>query len=120
MDHVFALQGVSNGSTHMFAIATGNGQYNTLDKVQCEAHFIPHIFQVSVNISSSVIQVNPLANSTNDMDPSAATTPFKIIENASAALDELLDNLFGAVPELPHMPDPATVTLTLHAFGGKT
>ncbi|KAJ7161778.1 hypothetical protein C8R43DRAFT_1233401 [Mycena crocata] len=73
MDRVFALQGVSNGSTHMFATATGNKTYNALDKVQCETQFIPQIFQVSVNISSCVIQVEPIANSTTDMDPSAAT-----------------------------------------------
>ncbi|KAF7347045.1 hypothetical protein MVEN_01458300 [Mycena venus] len=72
-EHVFALQGVSHASRNMFAIATGTGEYTILDKVQCEAYFIPQTFEVSVNLTSSLITVNPLGNSTVDIDPSALT-----------------------------------------------
>lgn len=72
-EHVFALQGVSHDSRHMFAIATGNGTYSPLDKVQCEAHFVPQTFRVNVDVSSSLITVISQGNSTVDMDPSAST-----------------------------------------------
>ncbi|KAJ7198998.1 hypothetical protein GGX14DRAFT_401629 [Mycena pura] len=70
---VFALQGLSRASRHMFGIATGTGEYTVLDRVQCEAFFTPQDFQVSVNMTSSLITVTPLGNSTVDIDPSAPT-----------------------------------------------
>ncbi|KAJ7117623.1 hypothetical protein C8R44DRAFT_567196, partial [Mycena epipterygia] len=71
---VFALQARSQSARNMFAMAAaGPGIYSTLDKVQCEAYFIPQMFQVLVNVTTSLITVNPVANSTLDMDPSSAT-----------------------------------------------
>ena len=54
-------------------IATGNtqgGQYLTLNQTQCDVRFIPTLFDISVNLSTSVITVHR-AGSAPDMDPTA-------------------------------------------------
>ncbi|CAD6572545.1 MAG: hypothetical protein ASARMPRED_005446 [Alectoria sarmentosa] len=54
-------------------IATGNtqgGPYLTLNQTQCSVAFIPTLFDISVNLSSSVITVDR-ADSAPDMDPTA-------------------------------------------------
>jgi hypothetical protein len=56
----------------MFAIATGTGPYSVLDKAPCDVHFKPYNFEVSVNMTSSLVTINPLASSTHDMDPTSA------------------------------------------------
>ena len=68
----------------MFAIATGTGPYSVLDKVQCDVRFKPYNFGVSVNMTSSLVTINPLASSTHDMDPTSAT----------------IDIGFGNIPQL--------------------
>jgi hypothetical protein len=60
---IVALQGLSNSPSNFFAIATGNGPYNVLDKIQCEVHFTPFTFDVFVNMTSLSITVTPLVNS---------------------------------------------------------
>ncbi|KAJ6476860.1 hypothetical protein C8R45DRAFT_1157938 [Mycena sanguinolenta] len=70
---IFALVGRTNAARHMFALAAGTGPYNALNKIQCEAHFVPQAFQVLVNMTSSLITVTPMGNSTVDIDSSAAT-----------------------------------------------
>ncbi|KAK7036333.1 hypothetical protein R3P38DRAFT_3184115 [Favolaschia claudopus] len=71
--HLFALQGRSGFSHHFFAIATGDGVYSTLNKTQCEAVFIPQRFQISVNMTTSLITVEPIGNSSVEVDPSSGT-----------------------------------------------
>ncbi|KAJ7928240.1 hypothetical protein B0H13DRAFT_1860678 [Mycena leptocephala] len=56
----------------MFAIGTGTGPYSVLDKVQCDVRFKHYNFEVSVNMTSSLVTINPLASSTHDMDPTSA------------------------------------------------
>ena len=54
-------------------IATGNthsGNYLTLNQTQCSVTFIPTLFDISVNLSTSVITVHS-AGSAPDMDPTA-------------------------------------------------
>ena len=54
-------------------IATGNtpgGAYQTLNQSQCSVTFIPTLFDISANLSSSVITVHR-ADSAPDMDPTA-------------------------------------------------
>lgn len=54
-------------------IATGNapgGPYLTLNQTECSVRFIPTLFDISVNISSSVITVH-YADFAPDMDPTA-------------------------------------------------
>lgn len=54
-------------------IATGNthgGNYLTLNQTQCSITFIPTLFDISVNLSTSVITVHG-AGSAPDMDPTA-------------------------------------------------
>ena len=54
-------------------IATGNtrgGSYLTLNQTQCSVTFIPTLFDISVNLSTSVITVHS-AGSAPDMDPTA-------------------------------------------------
>ena len=56
-------------------IATGNtqgGNYLTLNQTQCSVTFIPTLFDISVNLSTSVITVHG-AGSATDMDPTAQT-----------------------------------------------
>ncbi|KAJ7928246.1 hypothetical protein B0H13DRAFT_1860683 [Mycena leptocephala] len=67
-----ALVFTSYPPKHMFAIATGTGPYTVLDKVQCDVRFKPYNFEVSVNMTSSLVTINPLASSTHDMDPTSA------------------------------------------------
>ncbi|KAJ7768073.1 hypothetical protein DFH07DRAFT_954640 [Mycena maculata] len=69
---IVALAGPSHVPSNIFAIATGNGSYNVLDKVQCEVHFTPFMFDVFVNMTSLAITVTPLASSTVDMDPTSS------------------------------------------------
>ncbi|KAJ7212270.1 hypothetical protein GGX14DRAFT_622866 [Mycena pura] len=69
---IVALVGLSHAPSNIFAIATGNGPYDVLDKVQCEAHFTPFTFDVFVDMTSLAITVTPLANSTIDMDPTSS------------------------------------------------
>ncbi|KAF8188896.1 hypothetical protein K438DRAFT_1972079 [Mycena galopus ATCC 62051] len=69
---IVALVGLSHAPSNIFAIATGNGSYDVLDKVQCEVHFTPFTFDVFVNMTSLAITVIPLVNSTIDMDPTSS------------------------------------------------
>lgn len=49
---------------------TKNGPYLTLNQTQCSVTFIPTLFDVSVNLSTSVITVH-YADTALDMDPTA-------------------------------------------------
>ena len=62
----------STGKGHVM-IATGNtknGPYLTLNQTQCSVTFIPTLFDISVNLSTSVITVH-YADTAPDMDPTA-------------------------------------------------
>ncbi|KAK6981541.1 hypothetical protein R3P38DRAFT_2808021 [Favolaschia claudopus] len=71
--NLFALQGRSGFSHHFFAIATSDGEYSTLNQTQCEATFVPQRFQILVNMTSSLITVEPIGNSSVEIDPSSVT-----------------------------------------------
>jgi hypothetical protein len=68
---IVALTTVSHPSRNMLAVATGNGTYDVLDKIQCDIHFTPSIFGVLVDTTAAVISVTPLGNS-SDIDPTSA------------------------------------------------
>ena len=62
------------GSTGLatVVITTRSGPYSSLNQSQCSVQFIPTLFDVSVNLSSTEITVTK-ARSAPDMDPTAQT-----------------------------------------------
>ena len=62
------------GSTGLatVVITTGSGPYSSLNQTQCSVKFIPRLFDVSVNLSSTEITVTK-AGTAPDMDPTAQT-----------------------------------------------
>ena len=62
------------GSTGLatVVITTGSGAYSSLNQSQCSVQFIPTLFDVSVNLSSTEITVTR-AGTASDMDPTAQT-----------------------------------------------
>ena len=74
-------------------IATGNtdgGNYLTLNQTQCSVTFIPTLFDISVNLSTSVITVHK-AGSAPDMDPTARPSETFTAWRCHALPDTLAD-----------------------------
>ncbi|KAK4937875.1 hypothetical protein LTR10_021596 [Elasticomyces elasticus] len=64
----------SINARNTIAVASGNFNYTELNQTQCDVVFTPTIFNVSVNVTSKLISVEPVLRSTLDIEPSGNLT----------------------------------------------
>lgn len=88
------------GSTGLatIVITTGSGDYSSLNQTQCSVKFIPILFDISVNLSSTEITVTK-AGTGPDMDPTAQTGQSFTAWNCQV-LPQTLDDLSFATDNI--------------------
>lgn len=64
----------SNERGNFIAVASGNYGYQELNQTQCEVHFIPQIFNVSANVTSKRINIQPLESTNQELEPTRNLT----------------------------------------------